>query len=240
MKWFLAGDSVTLHEEFVIDGVPREPDVDSVKFTLRGNSGLTVAPHVNETLTPRGTGVDIVISGADNTPATAGDLETRFITVSFTVEGRPYTISDSYRLTPFIPMTCTPETVRGHLGMTLEELQDQEVDLIQAYYDLQPKVPSLETYLTSSGVKALKANDAIAIQAALIIAASLPNRLAAQQKSADAQFNRLSKIDPRQLVEDLLQLQGDIIDYLTNSGATTVTITPIFLVSTRTDPVTGA
>jgi len=39
-------------------------------------------------------------------------------------------------LSAFIPFTVTSESVRTYLGISIDELEDHEIDLLQAYHTL--------------------------------------------------------------------------------------------------------
>lgn len=236
--WHITDTALTVRLEFLVGGVPVVPDPGSVQVTLRGNSGEVLDGPTGFTVP--GTYLDYSVDALDNTPAIPGTLETRFVHGFFTYQGFPHTIRVNYRLVAFIPMTCTPETVRSLLGMTQDELEDGDVDLIQAYFTLLTPIPSLPDLLASGGVTSLSANDAIAVQAALLKATSLASRFASSQEEADSKFTRLGKLDPYRMVEQLQATLADLIGTL--SGVSAYDANPVrFLVAARTiDPITGA
>lgn len=235
--WHLAGSDITIRLSFESGGVPIVPDSGTPQVIVRGADGSVLLGP--DPLVVTGTFLDYVVSGTLNTPAEPTALETRFVHVYYQHNGFPRTLRHNYRLTPFIPLVCTEDTVRGHLGLTIEELEDHEIDLYEAYYTLLDKVTTLPELLTTGTSASLRANETIAIQAALLKAASLPNRIAASQDSADSSFSRLSKVDPYRLIAELEgKLQGLVASFNTSGDATPPVI---FLVGTRTtDPITGA
>ena len=184
--------------------------------------------------------MELTIPALVNSPATPGVLEARYVILKYLYEGRPYSQQRSYRLTPFLTFSVTEMDVRKHLGMLPEELEDHEVDLYQAYYELQTWVPSLSTLLQAGTVTSLRANDAIAIMAAILLATSLVARYAQRTVSADSELTRATKFDPKELVAELEAKLDDLINQLTASDPTLVTNPTRFLVGTRTDPITGA
>lgn len=236
--WHLTDTAVTIRLEFLVGGVPIIPDPDSVKVTLRGADGAVLSGPT-AFLAP-GTYLDYTVSAGDNTPAVAGTLETRFVHGFFTYQGFPHTVRFNYRLSPFIPMTCTEDTVRGLLGMTQDELEDSDIDLFQGYYTLLVKVPGLPNQLVSGDATALAANDAIAVQAALLKAESIASRFSSSQEEADSKFARLSKFDPYRLVQELSGKLEALVSDL--AGTTSYAAAPtLFVVAARTtDPITGA
>lgn len=236
--WHLTDTAITTRLEFMVGGVPVIPDPDSVKVTLRGADGAILSGPT--TFLVPGTYLDYTVSAGDNTPAVAGTLETRFVHGFFTYQGFPHTVRFNYRLSPFIPMTGTEDTVRGLLGMTQDELEDSDIDLFQGYYTLLVKVPGLPNQLVSGDATALAANDAIATQTALLKAESLASRFSSSQEEADSKFARLSKFDPYRLVQDLSGKLEALVSDL--AGTTSYAAAPtLFVVAARTtDPITGA
>ena len=240
LSWVIAGSDLTYKVDFFAGGALVAPDPGSVYLTIRDNAGNGIAPYIHQAQVVTGTQLDLTIPGLVNTPVVPGTLETRFVIVEFLYQGRPYAVRQTYRLTPFIPFSADEATVRKHLGMMPEELEDFEIDLYQAYYELLTRVTALGTILQSGAVSALRANDALAIQAALLIITSLVARYAQRTASADSEFSRTSKFDPEQLVADLQARLDDLVNELTAADPTAVTVPTLFIVTTRTtDPVTG-
>ena len=239
-NWVLSGSDLTYKAEFLVEGVPIVPDAGSVYLTIRDNAGSAIAPYIDQAKTVTSTQLELTIPGLVNSPATPGVLEARYVILKYLYEGRPYNQQRSYRLTPFLTFSVTEGDVRKHLGMLPEELEDQEVDLYQAYYELQTWVPSLSTLLQAGTVTSLRANDAIAIMAAILLATSLVARYAQRTVSADSELTRATKFDPKELVAELEAKLDDLINQLTASDPTLVTNPTRFLVGTRTDPITGA
>ena len=240
LSWVIAGSDLTYKVDFFAGGALVTPDPGSVYLTIRDNAGLGIAPYIHQAQVVTGTQLDLTIPGLVNTPVVPGTLETRFVIVEFLYQGRPYAVRQTYRLTPFIPFSADEATVRKHLGMMPEELEDFEIDLYQAYYELLTRVTALGTILQSGAVSALRANDALAIQAALLIITSLVARYAQRTASADSEFTRATKFDPEQLVADLQARLDDLVNELTAADPTAVTSPVLFIVTTRTtDPVTG-
>lgn len=240
LSWVIAGSDLTYKVDFFAGGALVTPDPGSVYLTIRDNAGLGIAPYIHQAQVVTGTQLDLTIPGLVNTPVVPGTLETRFVIVEFLYQGRPYAVRQTYRLTPFIPFSADEATVRKHLGMMPEELEDFEIDLYQAYYELLTRVTALGTILQSGAVSALRANDALAIQAALLIITSLVARYAQRTASADSEFTRATKFDPEQLVADLQARLDDLVNELTAADPTAVTSPALFIITTRTtDPVTG-
>ena len=241
LSWVIAGSDLTYKVDFFAGGALVAPDPGSVYLTIRDNAGNGIAPYVHQAVVVTGTQLDLNIPGLVNTPVVPSKLESRFVIVEFLYQGRPYAVRQTYRLTPFLTFSADEATVRKHLGMMPEELEDFEIDLYQAYYELLTLVPSLSTILQSGTISALRANDAIAIQAALLIMTSLVARYAQKTSSADSEFIRATKFDPEQLVEDLMARLDTLVNDLTAIDPAAVSTPTLFIVTARTtDPVTGA
>lgn len=241
LSWVIAGSDLTYKVDFFVGGSLVEPDPGSVYLTIRDNAGNGIAPYVHQAQVVTGTQLDLNIPGLVNTPVVSGTLEARFVIVEFLYQGRPYAVRQTYRLTPFLLFSADEATVRKHLGLMPEELEDFEIDLYQAYYELLTRVPALGTILQAGAVSALRANDALAIQAALLIMASLSARYAQKVSSADSEFSRATKFDPDRLIADLMASLDTLVNDLTAVDPTAVNTPTLFLVTTRTtDPVTGA
>lgn len=240
LSWVITGSDLTYKVEFQANGTPVVPDPGSVFLTIRDNAGAGISPYVNQAQTVNTTQLELTIPGLVNTPAVPGALESRYILLSYLYGGRPYSIRQSYRLTPFLTFSADEAAVRKHLGMLPEELEDYEIDLNQAYYELQTWVPGLATLLQAGTVATLRANDAIAIMAAILLATSLAARYAQRTVSADSEFARATKFDPNELVVELEAKLDDLINQLTAPDPSLVTNPTRFLVGTRTDPITGA
>lgn len=240
LSWVIAGSDLTYKVDFFVGGALVAPDPGSVYLTIRDNAGNGIAPYIHQAQVVTGTQLDLTIPGLVNTPVVSGKLESRFVIVEFLYQGRPYAVRQTYRLTPFITFSADEATVRKHLGMMPEELEDFEIDLYQAYYELLTEVTALGTILQAGTISALRANDAIAIQAALLIITSLSARYAQKVASADSEFSRTSKFDPDKLIADLEARLDDLINELTAADPDAVTAPTLFIVTTRTiDPVTG-
>lgn len=239
MLWHLEDTDVTLHVDFVLRGVPVEPTAGSVSYTLRGNTGLPLAGHTDVPLPGQsGTGVDITIPAVDNANANTDGFETRHLLVSYTFEGNPYVIRASYRLCAFVPTTVVPADVRALLGLMEEELEDQEVDVHEAYFRLLERIPDLGTNLTGSG--AMKANEALTIQIALQFLPGLPARYSQSWESADSAVSRSTKLDPTKLAEQLNSRLDTLVDALVATTPGIVPTPTLFLLTQPTDPITGA
>jgi len=237
MNWQLSNKACTLYLEFRKDGEFVIPDAGSIKFTLRGNSGALLVnaaavPDPNSSVTT------VVVAQANNT-TTVGTIESRYVLVEFMVAGQPLTITFAYRLSDFLPITAQPQDVRNALGVRFGELQDRDVDLYEAYYNLVRSYPLLATALVTSDTRAMNANRAIVLYCALDLIPSMPTRTAKQDSLNNATLLRQT-IDWESIQA---KLQGELSEALAGLNlavSTTVSVPTYFTVITPTDVITNA
>ncbi|MCL0184817.1 hypothetical protein M2T59_31875, partial [Klebsiella pneumoniae] len=80
--------------------------------------------------------------------------EARLANLSYTSGGFNRLLEMTYKVTQFIPFTITAQSVRALLGLSYEELEDEEVDLISAYYALvNSNGTTFTTAFTTEGYK---------------------------------------------------------------------------------------
>lgn len=228
--------SVTVH--FIVDGETVVPDVSSVFYTLRDHDGTTKLvdndPIVTDLTT---TEVHIPVTVGHNTIA-ADTVENRYVRVNFAVNGKSYYISKRYSISDFIPLTGTPEDVRGALGLRPSEVNDEEVDLIANYFELKNDVGApLDTALVATDHTNIAANRAIVLQTALQLLPSLKLRAIQIEQWDVNQQRRYAKIDWEALQLELSGELGDLIGQMTGTGSTPQ-LMGVF--TTRPDPITGA
>lgn len=239
--WHLSAQDITIHVDFRHGDTLVAPTAGSVYYTLRDKAGVAVVGHTNVNLPDQeGTGVDIPLPALVNTLTTPGTFEARYLQVGYQWSGGYYSQHVSYRICDFIPLQVKAADVRTLLGLMEEELEDDDIDLPSAYFTLAAKVADLGTYLTATDIKQIQANSAVAIQAALLLLPGLPARYSQSWSSADAEVARSTKLDPNKLAEQLTATLDSLINALTAGDPSAVTTRDIFLVSQRTDPLTGA
>lgn len=232
--WFFAGENVTLNFDFKVDGQFVVPA--SASYTLRNHLGAAVGSAVN--LTGLTTTVSIQIEADDNTLTTGALYENRYVLVTFTYNGRSYTLVQPYKITAFVPITATPADVRRLTGLTENELPDAEIDVLSAYFQLFDSFSTdFSSALTATNYKNRQANEAIALQAAIDVASSFPLRAPVSARSEDSQFARIAGLDFAAME---LELRRKLQQALTAVISVEETTVEVFSVATPTDPVTGA
>jgi hypothetical protein len=126
--WVFAGESYTLLIEYQVDGEFVIPT--SANVTLRDQTGTALA--LGEVLDVTSTQASYQVSGVWNNLTVGNTVENRFVTVQFIYAGQSYRKDLVYRVSEFIPMTTSPDEVRGFLGLEMSELPDKDIDLLQA------------------------------------------------------------------------------------------------------------
>lgn len=162
---------------------------------------------------------------------------TLFVNIRFVANGQLHERRHHLYLVPFIPLTVTEETVRQVLGLPVTDLSDREIRIYPAYFRLLADAPAIEAALASGMNAALRANRAIAIEAALELVPSLALRVAQKMKSEDQEFSRFNNIDWNALTMSLEGELADLLDHINNVAE--VPTVSHFSWANPTDPITG-
>ena len=228
--------SLTFDLKFGNDFVVPDPSTNAV-LTVRNRSGATL--HSETRVYPTGSTLIFAIPSSVNTLTGANTNEIRLATLDYIYESVSLKEMTSYKVTQFLPLTITPQSVRTLLGLSYEELEDEEVDLISAYYALAHAYGStFTTAITTEGYAGDQANKAICLQSAINLALSLPQRIAQKTDEEKASFQRATKLDPYKLVEKLKIELAETIESLETEQV--VGFATAFAVTQPTDPFTGA
>lgn len=232
-QWFTAGTDVALLINYEVDGQFVVPN--GVTFQLRDTSGTLV---LSGTLPGVSTSEVLTLSTLYNALTPGVPFETRFVTVTFAVNGATHQRRLSYQLVTFLPLTATPAQVRAELGLDVAELSDSEIDVYSAYFSLiEVNDAAFVAAFTTGGVRGLSANQAVVVQAALNIASSLDLRAAVLSKSEAHQFQRKAALDFEAIIARLSRKLAQLL--LSAQGITVSSSSSIFVLSTPTDVITG-
>lgn len=235
---FLAGEAVTITAPFTRGGEPFVPDDGSVTWSLRGQDGATlVTPTAIAGVTD--TFVAIDIDAAHHSLSGAGIFEKRTITVRATEQGAPYSWSASYRIHTWLNLSTSQAAIRSFIGCDATELPDEDIDLLGAYLKVADRAgaSALVDALNSGTIRELHANNAITAQAVLDALPGLGQRLAKKESDGNRNVERFS-LDLGQLERQAREALRAGLEAITAVIDTTVTPT-LFIVASRTDPVTG-
>lgn len=236
MDWVTTATASTLTFELKVgqDYVVADPSSLAV-LKVRKRDGSVV--HTETIANPTGSVLNFTVPDTVNTLSGSNTNELRSASLEFVVNSKPYLLVHHYKVSQYLPFTVTSQSVRTLLGLSYEELEDYEVDLLAAYYNLENKSgTTFTTAFTTEGFKGDQANLAVCYQAAIDIAISLPQRIAQKNDEEKASFQRLSKLDPYKLIASLDTKLAEILDSL----QTEVTVgSALFVVSQPTDAFTG-
>lgn len=235
-------ESTVVRLPFVFSATPEPviPDVGSVSFSVFDHLGNALL--VDEPVTTGATSFQTLleIPATYNVVPSLARFTRRFVHVTFTVGGLTTVRSANYRLIPNLPMSATAAEVRGFLGVNPYELEDEDVDLISAYFQVEQVLgePLLMSALTSGTMSELRANEMIRMRAAISIIPSLRHRVAQSEKNGVKAFSRptIKSFDDlmaaaHQRYDEAL---GDLIDTDLADQFTLIVVTQ------DVDPVTGA
>jgi hypothetical protein len=228
---------VTQGEDATFD-VQLDPaaDAGTVKWTLRDASGTAIGTLMGVTVNNQAEAQTVTIGVEAVAHASLG---ARFLAVSWKSAGVPRQQFLSYRVTRWFPITCTPDDVRGVLGLNADaELPDSDIDLAGAVEMVEVGLPNLLELLADPGVKAAQANRAVVLRTALTLAPSLPLRAAESMSSDSVAFKRFSKANLPSIIADIAAEYGSILQTL--RGETEVTPTLFALTTREADPITGS
>jgi hypothetical protein len=233
----LTGDPTSLVFDIVEDGQFVSPTVGTVVYTLRDNAGQAVAGHTQAAVTTieGQTTVLIPITGALN--AKTKTFEFRTVTLQVTVDGRDLSFRQTYRVHDWLPFVTTPEDVRAFIGFAEDELSDRDTDLVAAYLALKEGLPSLDDYLASGDLSAIRANRAVVCQAVVDLAQSIPGRAIQSKRSETAQMSRFQSTDWSQVKAQASAELSELKQKLTTSLAGAF---PLLTLATPVDPITGS
>ena len=235
---FLAGTDVSLRILFEVSGQPKVPDSGSVTYTLRGDSGGVLLSDQPRSPAAGANYITISIDAANND--IVARYEYRTILTTFEVNGASYTVTNKYRLLPFLNHAATPDDARGFLGIGKDELADADVDLVRAYFDVETKVTqaTLEAMLSGTPAQRAAGNDAVLFTAILAVIPSLKLRTAFSQTDGPIGFQRFRNTpDFNQLAAEAQARLSDALDVVLERETAVPTL---ILKATPTDPITAA
>ena len=236
MDWVTTATASTLTFELKVgqDYVVADPSSLAI-LKVRKRDGSFV--HTETIANPTGSTLNFTVPDTVNTLSGSNTNELRSASLEFVVNSKPYFLVHPYKVSQYLPFTVTAQSVRTLLGLSYEELEDYEVDLLAAYYSLENKSgTTFTTAFTTEGFKGDQANLAVCYQAAIDIAISLPQRIAQKNDEEKASFQRLSKLDPYKLIASLDTKLAKILDSLQTE---VVVGSAAFVLTQPTDAFTG-
>jgi hypothetical protein len=192
----LAGSGAALRVDFLNPAGTLIPDPNSVTYTVYATDGTQLVASTPITTGPTDTGVMVNVLAVNNTISGSRQFEKRTVVVNMTSAAHPYTFTTIYRIIPFLNMTVTADDVRSVFGGDLDEVTDDEIDLVAAYFDVAARVLSVNSNATLAAALAtgtiteVYANSAIAGMAVINLLPGIQGRLATQRKDGQVSFSR--------------------------------------------------
>lgn len=234
---FLAGAAVTITVPFARDGEPFVPSAGAASWTLRGQDGVVLTTGALTGIAD--TSAQVVIDAAQATITGGRIFEKRTLLVSAEHEGQPYRWAATYRIHAWLNLTADAGAVRSFIGCDESELPDGDIDLLGAYLKVVGKAgqAAVTTALASGTLLEAQANTAVTAQAVLDVLPGLAQRLAKRETDGNRNIERFEldvvsmDLKARTALKDALEAVAVVDD--------TTTVPTIFVVATRTDPVTG-
>jgi len=230
--WHLADQDTSILINYKVDGDFIVPT--SASYRVLSSDGSVI---VSANLLATSSTELVTIPLAYNGLAGSNEYEDRFFEFTFFHDGKPHRKMIPYHLAAFIPLTATPADVRSAIGLDTQELPDNDVDMLKAYFSLRwQNGDSFKTALTSGGQQAAAANEAVMLKAALTICDSLEMRALIVVRAEDSQVQRSSKIDFSKIGNRISQRLATALDTATG---TNVVIPNLFALSDPEDPFSG-
>jgi hypothetical protein len=240
MKWFQAGEDLTFDIEILVGGVPSQPDPGTVTFTVRDQNGVAIPGLNNQPVNVPGTTASISVPAASNMLADGAESESRFVTLAYIASGQSRQLRTSYSLHAFLPIEASCDAVRSLVGVSSDELPDDDIALVLSYFDLVAEEGDTfkDAFLAKNQTRAA-ANRALALRAALEAVPSLQLRIFQSRQSENSSFSRFGAVDWERLKLDLRDQLAAALKFI-SSPTTTAAIPTYFMVSAPTDNVTNS
>lgn len=184
--------------------------------------------------------VTITIPAGSNT-VSKPLFERRTIVWTYPTSAGIVTDSISYSIRKAVPFPVTTEGVRILLGISSQEIPDERIDLLAAYIafsELFTDASILEDYETTGDSTSFKITKAIEAVAAIQLLPTLQLALARRKDSGTNQYERWNRIDWMGLKASLDMIVTEAL--LLVDPTLEFDFLPVFTLSIRTDPLTGA
>lgn len=223
------------------DGAPFIPDNGTVSFTVIDHTGQPLVGYQNVpvTTTPTTFQIAVTLPSTVNSIGSGRKFERRTVVVSGQTAGRPFRITEVYRVIPYLNFSVTPQQVRAFIGLQKKELDDQDIDLLSSYLAVEEDIGSdiLSQALSSGTVTEFAANDCIKLMAVLKVLPSVKNRMSQSEQDGTISFTR-------PVIKDFKEIEAAARDMyfaakLAVTGEVENTLS-LVLVTTDTDPITGS
>lgn len=234
----LVGKAVTLRFDLQ-DSTGALPPVDnSCTYTLFDHAGSVLEGPTLVTTTTATSSVSIPLDASNQTISGTKRFEKRLVRLEWLSDGDTHSRSKSYRVIPLLNTSVTPDTVRGLIGLNIDELMDDEIDIVSAYFNVEDEVSKavLDAVIQDGTVKELGAEKAIAAQAALQVLPGLPLRAAVSVSDGVETFQRFTGANFERIEAAIRGIRTAGINTLLEVEEA-ISLGVAF--ASRTDPITG-
>jgi len=207
-----AGEGLSLQIEFKVGGDFVVPDANTVKISIRNQSGGLVSGWNQQAVNHAGlTQYPLVIPADVNT---AAGREKRSIIVDFKVGGGSHRQIIHYFVTPWLNVTVTPVDVRRFFGVSEVDLPDTDVSVEEAYYGLLQTYDKIDIDAALVDVDMMiYANNLVLANACLSVIHSMQVRLKKSETSDDESYIR-EKIDWASFIPQLQAMATSAADVI--------------------------
>lgn len=237
MNYRTAAQDATIAIDLLVDGDLVKADSNQVAYNVRKNDGTSVQSGTL-TLASGATSAVLKVLAANNTKTL--DYEMRSVVFSWETAGKPYEVTYTYRLVPWLLMPISPAQVRQAVGASRQELPNEDIDLVKAYYRVEADVGSdLQTIFATGATAAAALAEAIRYAAALDVVDTLELRVLQKEQGDNVAITRFADVDFDALRARLAAAYSKYLDDVTG-GSDVADFSISVTARPATDPVTGS
>jgi hypothetical protein len=183
------------------------------------------------------TGATISLTSGQNPAPVAPKLfDTRRLIVKMTSGGIPYRFERNFRVVTLPQLGFGPDEVRSFIGLSVEELPDQDIDIAGVYLPL--KTTAFDTALASGTAAELAANEVLLFSTVINVIPSCQLRARTLMEDGGLKTEKMKRLNfDALMVEARRRLEA-----AKQSMAPSVELPDsyFFALTTQTDAITGA
>lgn len=238
MKAYYANqDAVVTFSLIRGDSEPLSPDNNTVTFTVRDVTGATLLTDTTSPIV--GTNlVQIIVPAANNNKTL--DYEQRYVEISYTSDGYPYTDQLAYNLIEWLPISANADDVRRLIGLYREELPDDRIDILTAYYAITEETQlDLVDLIQAGTYDTILVNRAIALRAAIAVIPSLQLLVLQTEQADNIVAKRFTSVDFDRIEAALIDKYNEALGIITGILGDEIEAS-LLQVSQGVDVITGA
>lgn len=236
----IAGTPSALTIRFQVGDQPVAPDVGSVTYTIKDQSGAAMAGLTDLAYVTTSTTYQmmVLVPSSAHTINSGRRFERRTVVVNFTVNAAPVQLTRTYRIVPELAHTVTPAEVRAFIGIEAHELPDDDIDILSAFMLAEKDVGEAElaAALISGTTAEIAANTLIRMRAVLDVLPSAKQRMAQSEKNGVKEFSRVDLKELDKLGAIAEARYEEAYDEIVVRTETNVSL---FLTTSSTDAITG-